>query len=256
METKSLDELLGDEPAAEIVDAPVQQETAPAEEATIETEAEARARDEKGRFAPKGETEDAPPVSEDDKSKGLEAGISAERKKRQEAEAELARIRAEYEAIKNPPQPVAPPPDIWENTEDWQQHFGSQVVNAATQNSNLNMSEMLARDKFDDFDEVKAEFLALAEQNPVLRQQALNDPHPWRKAYQIAKNARTMTELGATDLEQVRAKMREEVMAEMAASAIPNNGAAIPPSLSNERNVGTRSGPAWTGPKPLDEILR
>lgn len=252
METRSLDELLGDEPAAEVIDTP--QETAPVEEVPTETEAEARARDEKGRFAPKGETEDAPPAS--DPAKGLEAGISAERKKRQEAEAEAARIRAELEALKNPPQPAAPPPDIWENTEGWQQHFGSQVISAAAQNSNLNMSEMLARDKFEDFDEVKAEFLALAEQNPALRQQALSDPHPWRKAYQIAKNARTMNELGATDLDQLRAKMREEVMAEMAASAVPQGTALIPPTLSNERNVGNRSGPAWSGPRSLDDILR
>lgn len=253
MENKSLDELLGGEPAAEMNDAPVEQQAQPEEQPT-ETEAEARARDEKGRFAPKGDDVDAPPAS--DPAKGLEAGISAERKKRQEAEAELARIRAEFDAIKNPPQPAAPPPDIWENTEGWQQHFGQQVVSQASLNANLNMSEMLARDKFDDFDDMKAEFLSLAQQNPALAQQAMQDPHPWRKAYQIAKNARTMTELGATDLESMRAKMREELMAEMAASAVPQGNAMIPPTLSNERNVGNRSGPAWSGPRPLDDILR
>lgn len=244
MENKSLDELLGAEPVADapVVETPV--ENAPEEPAGD------RVRDEHGRFAPKGDNEDAPPAS--DPAKGLEAGISAERKKRQEAEAELARIRAEFEAAQNPP---APPPDLWENPEGWQQHFGNQVVNQASINANLNMSEMLARDKFDDFDDVKAEFLALAEQNPTLVRQAMQDAHPWRKAYQIAKNHRTMSELGATDLDAVRAKIREEIMAEMAASNVPNNG-GIPPSLSGERNVGSRGGPAWTGPKSLDDILR
>jgi hypothetical protein len=248
MENKSLDELLGNEPAAEVTDAPVE----PVQEQPNETEAEARARDEKGRFAPKGVNEDAPPAS--DPAKGLEAGISAERKKRQEAETQLASLMAELEALKNPPTPPAPPPDMWEDTPGWQQHFGNQVVGQASINANLNMSEMLARDKFDDFDEVKAEFLALAERNPTLREQALSDPHPWRKAYQIAKNHRTMSELGATDVATLEAKLREQIMAEMAASAVPQ-GAAIPASLTNERNVGSRGGPAWSGPKPLSELL-
>lgn len=250
METKSLDELLSG-------DAPAEETAAPAEpagepETPTETAAEARARDEKGRFAPKGEEEDAPPAS--DKAKGLEAATVAERKKRQDVETQLASVMAELEALKNPPQPPAPPPDIWEDTQGWQQHFGGQVVNQASVNANLNMSEMLARDKFDDFDEAKAEFLALAEKNPSLAEQALSDPHPWRKAYQIAKNHKAMSELGATDVATLEAKLREKILAEMASSAVPQ-GTAIPASLTNERNVGSRSGPAWAGPKPLSELL-
>lgn len=250
METKSLDELLGDEPA-EVIDAPVVEQPVEDSEAAAQRE-----RDERGRFAAKGEDEGAPPAPEDNKAKGLEAATAAERRKRQEVEAELAAIRAELEAAKTPPPPA---PDLWENPEGWQQHFGGQVVSQAVEqasrNATLNMSEMLARQKHDDFDDVKGEFLALAEANPQLVQQALSDPHPWAKAYQIAKNHKTMSELGATDLDSVKAKLREEIMAEMAASAIPNSG-GIPPTLANERNVGNRSGPAWAGPKSLDELLR
>lgn len=246
---KSMDELLGAEPAAEVIDAPVE----PVVEQPTETEEEARARDEKGRFASKGDT-DAPPASTNLPPEEFK-GLRDERRKRQEAEQRLQDALAQIEAAKAPPPPA---PDIWENTEGWQQHFGGQVVGQAVQqatiNANLNMSEMMARDKFEDFDDVKAEFLALAADNPQLGQQALNDPHPWRKAYQIAKNHRTMTELGATDLDSVKAKLREEIMAEMAASAVPTSG-GIPPTLSGERNVGSRGGPAWTGPKSLNDLL-
>ena len=71
------------------------------------------------------------------------------------------------------------------------------------------MSEMMVRQANPDFEDVKAEFLALAQQNPDLTRQALADPHPWSKAYQIAKNHKTMTELGATDLDTLKAKLRE-----------------------------------------------
>ena len=97
METKSLDELLGDEPA-EVIDAPVVEQ--PVE---TETEAEARARDEKGRFAPKGDELAAPPASEDHTSKGLEAATADERRKRQASHDQLAAIPAELEPPTTPP---------------------------------------------------------------------------------------------------------------------------------------------------------
>jgi hypothetical protein len=251
METKSLDDLLGGDPVAEPVEETV--ETVETEQAEEVTETDGPVRDERGRFAPKGVEEDAPPASTDQLPADEFKGLKDERRKRQEAEQAIAELRAELEALKNPPQPPAPPPDMWEDPQGWQQHFGGEVVSQASLNANLNMSEMLARDKFEDFDEVKAEFLALAEKNPTLGQQALADPHPWRKAYQIAKNHRTMSELGATDVDTLKAKLREEIMAEMAASAVPQT---VPASISGERNVGSRSGPAWSGPAPLSELLR
>src|SRR5690606_15697442 len=100
-----------------------------------------------------------------------------------------------------------------------------------------------------------ARFLQMAEANPAIVQQALGDPDPWGKAYKIAKNAATMDELGATDLETLKAKLREEVMAELQQGTEPVRQPVVPPSLTGERNVGDRSGPAWAGPKPLSELL-
>jgi len=93
------------------------------------------------------------------------------------------------------------------------------------------------------------------QQNPALQQQALNDPHPWNRAYQIAKNAKTMAELGATDIETLKAKIREELMAEQQTQSAPAP-AAIPPSLSTSRSVAPRSGPAWSGPPTLQDLLK
>lgn len=207
-------------------------------------------RDEHGRFASKAGVEDTGPPPDKLPPDEYKA-IREEREKRQQLERELQAIKEQINS--QPKEPPAPPPSIWEDDEAWQQHFGSQIAQQASFNAKLDMSEMLARQSNPDFDDIKAEFLRMAESNPALAQQALADPHPWDKAYKIAKNARTMTELGATDLDSLKAKIREELEAELRAQAPAVPG--LPPTLSTERNVGSRSGPAWTGPRPLSDLL-
>ena len=249
-EGTSLDDLLSGEP----IDAPVEQ-TEPVED---------RARDEHGRFAAKETGVEPEQVIEpepvavpptDKLPKEEYKAIREEREKRQNLERELETLKRAIQEQQNPPEP---PPSVFEDEQGWQAHFGNQVVSTAVQqatlNAKLDMSEMMVRQANPDFEEVKAEFLALAEQNPVLRQQALSDPHPWNKAYQIAKNHRAMQELGATNLDDLKAKIRDELMAEMQASPAPR--ASVPPSLASERNVGQRTGPQWTGPKSLSDMLR
>lgn len=241
MDQTPLDDLLsGDEPAHV-------EETA------------AQPRDEHGRFAPTGveepEQETPAEAQSEPPSDKLPTetfkGLKEEREKRQELQRQLDELRNQINS--QPKEPPAPPPSMWEDEQAWQQHFGSQIAQQASFNAKLDMSEMLARQSNPDFDEVKAEFLRMAESNPALAQQALGDPHPWDKAYKIAKNARAMTELGATDLDSLKAKIREELEAEMRAQTPAAPG--LPPTLSTERNVGSRGGPAWGGPRPLSELL-
>ncbi len=246
---KSLDELLGEEVTPEVVEATPEPEPTEPEQA-IEAE---QARGVDGRFAAKGVEEDTVPPTDKLPREDYKA-LREERDKRQAIEREFQALKEQFAAIQNPP---APPPSIWEDEQGWQQDFGNQVVSNAVQqasfNAKLDMSEMMVRQANPDFEDVKAEFLALAATNPTLREQALTDPHPWNKAYQIAKNHRAMQELGATDMDTLKAKLREELMAEMGTPA-PRQG--LPPTLTGERNVGTRTGPAWSGPKSLDDLLR
>lgn len=220
---------------------------------------DAQPRDEHGRFAANtgvDQADEPDPVPPTDRlPKEDYKAIRDEREKRQRLEAELEALRQQIAAQQEPP---APPPSIWEDDQGALQHVKNEAVTTAVQqatlNAKLDMSEMMVRQANPDFEEVKAEFLALAQSNPVLVQQALSDPHPWNKAYQIAKNHRAMQELGATNLDDLRAKIREELMSEMQAQA-PAPRSVIPPSLATERNVGSRSGPAWAGPRPLSELL-
>jgi hypothetical protein len=91
--------------------------------------------------------------------------------------------------------------------------------------------------------------------NPALQQQVLGDRHPWNKAYQIVKNHEKMQALGAVDLDDLKGKLREELKAELLAEAGSRLPASAPPTISTDRSVGARTGPAWTGPAPLSDLL-
>lgn len=241
---KSIDELLNDQEPEVIEEQPEQQ----TEEQPPEVN-DAVPRDDKGRFAAKGVEEGASPAPDKLPQEEYKA-LRAEREKRQSLEAQLAEMQSQLEKMQNPP---APAPDMFEAPEDWQQHFGGQVVTTAVQqatlNAKLDMSEMMMRQQQPDFEEMKETFISLMRENPQLQQQALSDPHPWNKAYQIAKNHKTMQDLGATNIDDLKQKLLEQLKQEQQAAP------SAPVSLTNERNVGSRSGPAWAGPKPLSELL-
>jgi hypothetical protein len=251
-----INDFLNGESEAEVV-----AETPEPEETPEIVEADGPARDEKGRFAPKGETpaepEVASPTTEEPKLE--HPALIGERRRRQEAEererqkdAELAQLRAQI----NPP---PPPADMFDNPEGWQNQFGSQLVNTAVQqatlNAKLDMSEMMVRQSNPDFDDMKAAFLDLAKDNPTLAQQALADAHPWNKAYQIAKTHKTMQEVGATDVASLTAAIEARLRAELQAQT-PVTPAPIPDTLADAQSArGSSASPVPVAPT-LDDILR
>lgn len=236
----TLDNILSDEDIAE--------EPAAAEVA----EPEAQPRQPDGKFAPKGETESVSPAPVEEPQFDHQAVIG-ERRRRQEAEAKLAEMEQRLQSLQTPPQPA---PDMFEEPEGWQQHFRGDVVTTAVQqatlNAKLDMSEMMVRQAQPDFEDMKATFLELAKDNPVLVQQALNDPHPWNKAYQIAQNHKAMQELGATNVSDLEAKLREKIQAELAQQA-PAQAPSLPNSLADSQSSRTSAG-AFKPPS-LDDIL-
>lgn len=258
MENQGLDDILnGAEPDAVPVmgEAPV--------EAT-------QPRDEHGRFAPKGEPEPeipasieaAPPAASDEDSPVVPLkALQDERSKRQVLEQEIQRLQQQF--YQQQAQPQQPRPSVFDDEVGWEQDFGNEVitqaVSQATFTARLDMSEMMARQAHPDFEEKKQAFLEEMRWTPGLREQAVQDPHPWDYAYRYIANKQQMAALGAVDVTDLRAKIRAEVEAEYAAKAqnalktgLP---AGVPPSLSAERNVGSRQGPAWAGPATLADLL-
>lgn len=236
---------------------------APATEEVVQETASEPVRDESGRFAaketgvqaaePTGDAEPVPPT--DQLPPETFKAVKEEREKRQNLEKELEALKSQFQQLQQPQEPPAPPPSIWEDETAAFQHLQQQVLAQTDQLSRINASEMAARSQFPDFQEKFDLFNQMAAQNPQLVQQAMSDPHPWAKAYQIAQSHKTMQELGAVDVSDLEAKIREKVMAEMqqGQTAVPQQN--LPPSISGVTSVATRGGPQWSGPTSLADIL-
>lgn len=218
-----------------------------APEPTVEAVAEperqpdpAPVRDDKGRFAPKGETpqpEVAESVEPTDKplDKDEFQGLKNERKRRQEAEERLQALEKQLQELQAPKEPPAPPPSLWEDEQGWQQHLQSQVLRQADQLSRINASEMAARAQHADFGEMFDLFNEMAAQNPSVVQQAMADPHPWGAAYKIAKNYKSMQDMGAVDVSDLEAKIEARLREELAVKQ-PAPTPAIPSSLADAQS--------------------
>jgi hypothetical protein len=232
-----------------------QPETVEAQPEPQEAPAEEQPRGPDGKFAPKG-NDGAMPAPEDEAKQVPIGSYKAEKEKRQALEAQIEQLRREVEAARQPAEPPAPPPSIWEDDQAALGHVHnsavSQAVQQATFNARLDMSEMMARQAFSDFDEMKGEFVRMMQENPALQQQALADAHPWQRAYQIAKNARTMNELGATNLDELKAKLLEQIKAEQAQQ--PAAQITLPRSLADAQSARTGTVPA-PAPLTLEEIF-
>lgn len=263
MARKSLDDILdgNDEPETEAVEA-----EAPA----VEEQPEQQPRDEGGRFAEKGvEPEPQPeqaqepevePPSTGKLPKDVYEPLKAVRSENQALKDQLEALRQEIQqnqqkAEQKPPEPA---PDLWENTEGWQQHFGGQVVSQAVQQSaysnKLNTSEFYARKNIDGFNDEWDGLNKWLTDNPAIAQQAAADYDPWGFAWRQYQNQRTIQELGATDVASLEEKLREKILADLQANA-PVDPVKVPQSLSTKRSVGSRSGPAWSGPTPLGDLI-
>lgn len=256
MARKSLDNILSEDTDLQAEIRPSLPDEQPETGVEPEEPKDERPRDESGKFAPKEpkETEAEPPSA---LPKEVYEPLRAVRDENKTLKEQLEALRREITQQQQPKEPPAPPPSMWEDDQAWQQHFGGQVVNQAVQaasyQNKLATSEFYARKNIEGFGDEWEPLNKWLSENPSVAQQAAADYDPWGYAFRAYKNQRTMQELGATDIDQLKAQIRAQLEAEMAAQkpAVPN----IPPSLSTQRSVSGRTGPAWSGPKPLDELL-
>lgn len=229
-EGPTLDSVFNDDEPEEAVE--VEQTETVSETPETAEQADQRARDEQGRFAAKTGVDDTVPPTDKLPQEDYKA-IREEREKRQSLERELAELRQQFTQQQEPP---APAPSVWEDETAWGGQLVNTAVQQATQNARLDMSEMMVRQANEDFEEVKAQFLDMAKENPSLAQQALADPHPWDKAYKMAKNHSRMQELGAVNVADLEAKIEARLREEMAAGTPANTQPAIPRSLAGDQS--------------------
>lgn len=242
----SLDELLNGN--AEPVET---QEAAPEPEGPI--------RDEHGRFAPRetGETQEGPPPSEPEPQHIPLNALQDERRKRQQAEDQLNQMQAalqQYEAyFQQANQPTVDDDPIAYVAQQVRDQLAPQLQQELLVQK-VTFAEMQARAKWTDYDDKVELFKAEAQRNPFLLQQAAAAPDPAAYAYNVATQIDQARQWGgnpAPSREQIEAELREKIMSEIGIS-----NRQPPLSTATERSTGTRSGPAWSGPATLDELLR
>lgn len=246
MAYKSLDNILSEDSNTEAEIRPSIPDDQPAEEKGVQPQSEPE---------PEGEPDgqEVPPSS-DKLPEDVYKPLKAVRDENKALKDQLEALRKEVQA--KPKEPEAPPPSMWEDEQGWQQHFGGQVVSQAVQRATfeakLNQSEFYARKNIDRFEDSWEDLNKWLTDNPHIAQQATADIDPWGFAYRQFNNQRQLAEIG--DVESYKAKLREELMAELQAQqpAQPQ----IPPSLSTQRSVSARSGPAWSGPPALGDLLK
>ena len=246
MARKSLDNILSEDTGTEMEIRPSLPETEPETGVTPEEPAQPE---------PEAQAAEPPSALPKDVYEPLRA-VRDENKALKERLEKLEALRLETEQRK-PQEPPAPPPTIWEDDAAalayTQQQAVAQSLAASSYQTKLFTSEFHARKNLEGFEQAWEPLNKWLSENVAVAQAAAADYDPWGYAFRAYKNQQTMQELGATDIEQLKAQIRAQVEAEMAAQkpAVPN----IPPSLSTQRSVGGRTGPAWGGPKPLNELL-
>lgn len=221
------------------------------------------ARDEHGRFAPReaGETAEqpmeGPPPSEPEPQHIPLNALQDERRKRQHAEDQLNQMQSalqQYESyFQQANQPTPEDDPIAYVAQQVRDQLAPQLQQELLVQK-VTFAEMQARARWNDYDDKVEMFKAEAQRNPFLLQQAAAAPDPAAYAYNVATQIDQARQWGgnpAPSLEQIEAELREKIIAEL---GISNRQAPL--STATERSTGTRSGPAWSGPATLDELLR
>lgn len=248
----SLDDILNDEPTEE----------------AAQPETIGQPRDEHGRFSSQEQGEEqqeaeeptaeaGPPPAEQEQSHIPIAALKDERSKRQQLEEQYrqaAERLQQYEAYFQQVQQGQQPEEELDPVEVIAQQVMSRLQpqhEMQILTTKVDFAEQLARQKWADYDDKVEHFKEAAKSNPFLIEELRNAANPAEYAYTVAGKILEAKQYGqAPSREEMEAQMRAQIMAELGI-----NRPQVPTTLATERSVGSRSGPAWSGPTPLDDLL-
>ena len=272
MEPKGIDELLNDEPVEEVVTE--QPEPEASEEPKAEAEGQPRGPD--GKFAskqtgvdeePKAEAPEEPkqaePPSADQLPRDVYEPLKAVRNENKELKQQLEAIQQQLARQQQQPQPQVqnnePTVDFWDDPQGFLakqfDQFGQSMMQRFQQQQQverIEASEAAAKAKYTDYDDAFRAFQQAAMANPALVQQMTSANDPAEFAYSKGKSALELERYGSVEelLKAERAKWEEEVKA-----AIPQPKPSFPSTTAADGSVAARSGPAWSGPPSINDIL-
>lgn len=180
----------------------------------------------------------ATPAVESEEVKVPKAALIAERRKRQELERQLAERQAQQ----------FDPSVFYQDPATIQAY-----VEQSTFNKVLAMSREIAREQYEDYEEMEELFAQEAERNPALVAELRSHPAPALFAYKTAKQLKTVKEAQDGTLEaRIRAEIEAKLRAEFEQKAAQQKP-PVPTDLS-----GARSAPVQTAvaEESLEDILK
>ena len=171
------------------------------------------------------------------------------------------------DAVK-PKQEAPQPPDFFENPQAATRHELTQAVTPEFERVNqalLAQAQMLAGMKYGDdkVQEAEQAFISAMQSrtlDPADYQRVVNSPNRYAAAAEWHKRQQAQAEIGddpAAFRERVKAELRKELEAELnGGQQAQNQRTQVTPSnLAGARNVGARTGPAWSGPASIADIF-
>lgn len=169
----------------------------------------------------------------------------------QELRRELRELKAERQRAE-----VKPAPDVFDDPQGYQ-NFMQEAVRASATGTKLEMSRFMAEREFG-ADVVQAAY-DYFDEHPHESVELLKHPSPFHAAVEIFNRQRVASEIGS-DPDKWMAAKEAEIRAKLEAEMVAKQARALAgtpaPSMANV--TGTGGGPKgnWTGPTPLNRVLR
>lgn len=202
---------------------------------TTATEAEPTQEEKPEDQEVKQEKEEAPEPQEESWTK--KAALD-ERRKRQEMERERDELKAKLEKLETSPKQDESV-DLFDDPQGFEKNLESRMDQKIV-NMKAEMSRSMMIDNHEDYEEAELKFFDLAKENPLLRQQAMQHPHPAKFVYEQVKRHDEFQQFkDGTYQDRLRAEIRKELETEMKASQQEKASkvANITPSLANESSI-------------------
>lgn len=190
-----------------------------------------------------------------EKEKAFLKTAQEERQKRQELERRLAELE------KAKPKEEGEKKTFWDDPEGHLKAHEEKIA-ARERNLSLNVSERLARSKYEDFDEKIAVFAEILQTpaGPGVHAQFIAAPDPAEFAYKLGKQTKELRDAGSVD--DLKAKLEKEIRVKLDAEykakheELEKQRRELPSSLSDVKGASKRTVPVWSGPTPFEEILK
>lgn len=227
---------------------------------------EAESESEKATKEEESKDDDSPPESKASETTDEEPkdwtykAVKDERRKRQELQAELDKLKQQQDPGKEREQQK---PD-WFNDPDAAAQQQQQQMQKMLFEQRAIMGQEIMRGQHDDFDEMETKFFQMLEENPHLGDGMRSAANPAKYAYETAKKAIEAEAL--KDVDGYKAKLEADVRKDVEAKVRAEYEAklkkqqekegAILPTLSGASSKGGLKSDDWSGPTPLDEILK